>query len=236
MRISHITVTVLAILGLAVGWLLWTEPHVRAYLCPACTGFHEVAPRLFVDDQASKAQVSAAIESLAAAKERVADFYPNLLSDPIWLFCMSGDCGGRGLPKPKALAYADLFVFVYPDGADATIIAHEMAHTELHQRVGSSTRLSQAVPAWFDEGLAVVISRDARYLNVEDGIMTGCKAGNWPQPPSSSAEWRRLGAIDTVSIYTAAACKVIDWLEAQGGAGAVDALLKEVRAGQHFAG
>ena len=120
---------------------------------------------------------------------------------PVWLMCLSGECGVRTPPLPLAMAYMNLFVFVYPDGATRTILAHELAHAELHQRVGSGRRFfSQAVPTWFDEGLAVYISQDTRYLDVEDSVVTGCKDGNWPQPPSDQRTFRRLGATEAEAI------------------------------------
>ncbi|TQM93633.1 hypothetical protein [Roseinatronobacter monicus] len=235
MTLRRLTALVFVLLSIALAWLLHSEPHVRAYLCPACSGFRQVAPQIYVDQQATDAQIDAALQDLAAAEGMVLDFYPERMSDPVWLLCLSGECGMRSLPRPLAMFYMNLFVFVYPDGATPTILAHELAHTELHERVGSNRRFfSQAVPTWFDEGLAVYISQDTRYLDVEDGVVTGCTAGDWPQPPSDQRTFRRLGATEAEAIYTASACQVIDWLGHHGGAEAVVSLLGEIRAGDSF--
>ena len=235
MNLLRLPVIGFTLLVLAVTWLLYSEPHVRTYLCPACTGFREIAPRIYVDQKATDAEIDAALLSFAAGQRMVLDFYPDQASNPVWLLCLSGQCGVRNLPRPLAMAYVNWFVFAYPDGANATIFAHELAHAELHHRVGSSRRFfSQAVPAWFDEGLSVYISQDTRYLDVEDGEVTGCKAGDWPQPPSDQRAFRRLGATQSEEIYTASACRVIEWLERHGGAEAVVAMLRERRAGDVF--
>jgi hypothetical protein len=235
MTLRRLTVVVFVFLSIALAWLLRSEPHVRAYLCPACSGFRQVAPQIYVDQQATDAQINAVLQDLATAEGMVLDFYPERMSDPVWMLCLSGECGVRTPPLPLAMAYMNLFVFVYPDGATPTILAHELAHAELHQRVGSGWRFfSQAVPTWFDEGLAVYISQDTRYLDVEDGVVTGCTAGDWPQPPSDQRTFRRLGATEAAAIYTASACQVIDWLAHQGGAEAVVSLLSEIRAGGSF--
>jgi hypothetical protein len=53
--------------------------------------------------------------------------------------------------------------FASPRGADVVIAVHELAHAELHRRIGVVTTLSRSVPRGFDEGLAVVVSDDPRY-------------------------------------------------------------------------
>lgn len=235
MKLRRLAAFVFVFMSIALAWFLYSEPHVRTYLCPACSGFRQVAPRIYVDQQATDAQIGAALQDLATAEGLVLDFYPERRSGAVWLLCLSGECGVRTSPTPLAMAYMNLFVFVYPEGATPTILAHELAHTELHQRAGSSRRFfSQAVPTWFDEGLAVYISHDTRYLDVENGAVTGCKAGNWPQPPSDQRTFRRLGATEAEAIYTASACQVIDWIDRHGGAKAVISLLDEIRVGDAF--
>ena len=140
MNLLRLPVIGFTLLVLAVTWLLYSEPHVRTYLCPACTGFREIAPRIYVDQKATDAEIDAALLSLAAGQRMVLDFYPDQASNPVWLLCLSGQCGVRNLPRPLAMAYVNWFVFAYPDGANATIFAHELAHAELHHRVGSSRR------------------------------------------------------------------------------------------------
>ena len=217
MKLRRLSALGFVVLSIALAWFLYSEPHVRTYLCPACSGFRQVAPRIYVDRQATDAQIDAALQDLATAEGMVLDFYPERRSDSVWLLCLSGECGVRNPPLPLAMSYMNLFVFVYPDGSTPTILAHELAHIELSHRVGSNRRFfSQAVPAWFDEGLAAFISQDSRYLDVADGVIAGCKTGDWPQPPSDQRTFRRIGATQAEGIYTASACRVIDWLKKNG--------------------
>ena len=235
MRWRRIALAAMVAFGAAVGWLLYSEPHLRVYLCPACSGFRHVAPQVYVDADATDAQVRRGLEDLATAKRQVLDFYPALVSDPVWLLCLSDSCRAGSVPRPLAMAYTNVFVFVYPEGANPTILAHELAHTELRQRLGSVLlRMSAAVPAWFDDGLAVVISRDTQYLTLDDGQVTGCRTAGLPEPPSDRRSFRRLGATRAQDRYTASACKVISWLEDKGGPQAVLAMLDSLRAGQPF--
>jgi hypothetical protein len=221
-----------ALFCVALAYFVYSEPHVRAYLCPACSGFHEVAPRIYADNQASDAQVDAALQSFGAAQDMLQKVYPDRAADPVWLLCLSGDCGVTTGPTPQAMAYANSFVFVYPEGANPTILAHELAHTELHARLGSLRRLvSQPVPTWFDEGLAVLVSHDPRFLEVDQGVVTGCKAGDWPVPPADQRSFRKRAASETQALYTASACMTIDWLDDHGGVSAMPVLLDQIRSG-----
>lgn len=221
----------IGLLCIVSGNLLYSEPHIRAYLCPACSGFREVAPRIYADTQASEAQVDAALQSFDAAQEMLQQVFPEPGADPIWFLCLSGDCGVKTGPRPRAMAYANSFVFVYPEGANPTILAHELAHTELHARLGTLRRLTQPVPTWFDEGLAVLVSHDPRYLEVDQGVVIGCKAGDWPAPPADQRSFRRRAATETQALYTASACMTIAWLDDHGGISAMPALLDQIRSG-----
>lgn len=232
MTVRRALLAILALSCTASAYVLYSEPHLRAYLCPACSGFDEVAPRIYADSRASAAQIATALHSFATAEALVQQAYPDRAADPIWLMCLSGACGLDTVPRPRAITYMDRFVFVYPEGATPTIVAHELAHTELHARLGTSRRLlSQPVPTWFDEGLAVLLSQDPRYLDITNGEVTGCKTGNWPEPPADQRTFRRRAASEAVALYTASACLVIGWLADKGGVTAIPALLRDIRSG-----
>lgn len=222
----------LALVAAASAYILYSEPHVRAYLCPPCSGFQEIAPRIYADSSASEAQIDAALQNFIAAQDLVTQVYPDRAADPRWLICLSGACGVTDGPRPLAVTYMNLFVFVYPDGANATILAHELAHAELHARLGTARRLlSQPVPTWFDEGVAILVSKDPRYLEIADGVVTGCKAGDWPVPPSDQRTFRRRAATEAEALYTASACRVIDWLADKGGISVLPEMLTRIRTG-----
>lgn len=226
------SLAVLALLSAASVCFIYSEPHVRAYLCPACSGFREVAPRIYADSQASDAQIDAGLQNFDAAQDMLQKVDPDRAADPVWLLCLSGDCGVTTGPRPQAMAYMNLFVFVYPDGANATILTHELAHAELHARLGTARRLvSQPVPTWFDEGLAVLVSQDLHYLLVENDTVLGCKTGDWPSPPADQRSFRRRAATETQALYTASACMTIAWLDHHGGISAIPALLDQIRSG-----
>lgn len=210
-------------------------PAAAAYACPWCYGLTAAAPGVFLERNATDAEQAQFLESLAAA-ELALGFYPKRETEkPVILGCVSTSCdrrlGGKGA---KARAYGATFIHVSPDGGNATILAHELAHIELHGRIGPKALPSGRLPAWFDEGLAVIISRDARYLKIDaDGELT-CAATEIGDLPLTLSDWRREAGEKRRPIYAMAACRVLNWLEKQGGSPAVERLAETLRQGGRF--
>ena len=210
-------------------------PAGAAYACPWCYGLRAVAPGVYLEKSATDAEQAQFLESLAAA-ERALDFYSKLKTEkPVILACISSSCdqrlGGKGA---KARVYGATFIHVSPDGGNATILTHELAHIELHGRMGTNVLISGRLPAWFDEGLAVIISRDTRYLKIESGGELACSVTDTEDLPITLSDWRREAGQKRRPIYAMAACRVLKWLEKQGGAPAVERLAETLRQGGEF--
>src|SRR5438477_353568 len=65
--------------------------------------------------------------------------------------------GGQTL----GISFLDWVIVLSPHVRDGVAITHELTHVELHNRLGPKMF---AVPAWFDEGLAVNVSDDPHYV------------------------------------------------------------------------
>ncbi len=136
-------------------------PHRLA--CPACFGMREIAERIYVDPVFTHADQRRLLRSIAIGRRTVAAFFGDIKSRPAIVACKTDDCldvfgGGRA----KAVAYAYHAIRMAPGGLNATIATHELSHIELHYRMGLAGLIEPAIPAWFDEGLAVVLSHDKR--------------------------------------------------------------------------
>ncbi|WP_339109058.1 hypothetical protein [Thioclava sp. GXIMD4216] len=231
----RVAVLCLCLAGLVLGGgVAYAAPEIGLYLCPRCYGYRPVAPHVYADGQASDAQIRSALDNLEGASARVRGVYPDLASDPEWLLCLSEACNLSVRTGPRAMAYLDRFVFVTGRGTSVTILAHELAHAELHHRVGAFHFLTGAVPAWFDEGLAVYISRDTRYLSLREGRILGCDDAGRISPPADAGDFRRRAATESHALYTASACKVMDWLARHGGLQGVIAMEASLRRGGQF--
>lgn len=223
-------------LGWGGAWLA-ARPVVAAYLCPACFGFEEIAPRIHVESVLSAAERVRLLEHLGQARSAIKGVFGALESDPAILVCAREDCDRRfGGGGTRGVTFGWHIVQIAPRGRNAVVLTHELAHAEFHRRAGFKALASASYPAWFDEGLAVLLSRDARFVDASGVGAPRCR-GNWgeeevAQLPSSMGQWmRELG--DNRSLYTRAACKVARWYAAAGREGLL-AFIDDLRDGVGF--
>lgn len=227
--------TALLILGLSVvliGAVVGAAaryPTVAATSCPACYGMRRVGSDLYIGREASSEQRQQVVDTVAAADQRIRAFYGGRESSPRILACPTEDCYERiGGGKERGVAILNRAVILSPRGLDPVIAAHEMSHVELHRRLDSGA----TVPQWFDEGLAVVVSDDLRYLTSRstDDRCTAQPDGALPQ---TLDQWLAAATADE-RIYARAACAVHRWIEANGGSQAVLNLVTRLNSGDEF--
>lgn len=223
-------------LGSAVLWLS-VNPAIGASLCPQCFGLEHLQGRVWVEKSMGERERERLLKGLSEARAAVSSFFGDLAADPMILVCAREECdqrlGGRGT---RAVTFGWHIVRVSPRGRSATVLAHELAHTEFHQRAGAAAFLRGRYPAWFDEGLAVLISRDPRFLEVGGLGAPRCK-GNWTEAqmaslPQSVWQWMREAG-ETRDLYTRAACIVARWYAGAGRDGLME-LIAELRVGADF--
>lgn len=226
----------IAALGSALTWLA-ANPAIAGTLCPPCFGLAHLDGRIWVEPSLGAGERERLINSLAEARAAVSSVFGNLATDPVLLVCASEKCdrrlGGRGT---RAVAFGWHIVRVSPRGRNVVVLAHELSHTEFHWRTGAWALVSGRYPAWFDEGLAVLISRDPRFLEVGGVGAPRCK-GNWDESemaalPRSVWQWMREAG-ETRDLYSRAACIVARWYAAAGRDGLME-LIEELRGGADF--
>jgi hypothetical protein len=232
--IFSLAVAALALLGTAGAVLAF--PFAGAAACPLCYGLDRFGDNGFIEPTASPQQRGQVLDVLEQARGRVAGFYGRLDAQPRVLVCVSADCyrriGGIG---SRGTVLFDVALQLSPRGIDPVIAAHELSHIELHHRLGRIRHLMGAIPAWFDEGVAVVVSDDRRYLAPADAA-DRCLIRSDEKLPTGKFEWiRETGRYDTNQLYAKAACRVADWMAAKGGAAAVMRLVARVSRGTSFA-
>lgn len=210
----------------ALGWVFYKEPVFRAYLCPSCFGLTEIEPHIYLEqtDDATRTQIRA---NVLKAQRDIEAFFQPPFSLPTMLICLTEICQNRlGGSQALGLAYGTVFILISPKGANRTIITHELAHIAVGRQLGSLAMVSGRLPAWFFEGLAVIVSRDARYLTFPKG--------GYPDValPSSFREWRRRAELEHAQLYPAAAFKVSQWMDQNDGVFGVRVALKALAEGE----
>lgn len=196
---------VLAVLLAAAAGVVVAYPAVAATACPGCYGLERVRPGVHVEPGLTLAQRRQVTDAVAEGTRRVAAFFGDLRSDPEFLACLSDACYARiGGGGERGIAVLNRAVMLSPRGIDPVIAAHELAHVELHARLGGA-----AVPQWFDEGLAVLVSDDARYL-LPAGSGDRCRVAPAGPLPETLGDWLRAAGADA-QVYAQAACAVSRW-------------------------
>jgi hypothetical protein len=225
----------MAAAGLVSLGLLRPARPALAATCPACFTFEPVRAGLYLERGASIEERARILAAIDEAGERVRRFYGARTESPRILVCLTHACyrrAGGGGERGKTLGA--LAVLLSPRGAETVIAAHELAHAELHGRVGAWVLLLDGVPAWFDEGLAVVVSEDPRYLKPDGPGGDGCLIEPSGPFPETGRAWS-AAAGEGGSIYAMAACRVARWVRAHGGPAAAVDLAARVAGGEPFA-
>jgi hypothetical protein len=209
-------------------------PPIGAALCPACHGMERIQTRVIVDAGMPPATREKLIQNIGSGTSVVRAFYGSLGREPFVVACSTEACdrdmGGRGARADTLSTPFATVLRVSPRGIDPTIMAHEMSHVELHRRVGIWTFLAGAVPAWFDEGVAVVVSNDTRYLKDGQTADQRCMRTTDRELPSSGQAWGIMAGKDR-TIYADAACDVLRWMERNGGRDGLLRTIDQVAAG-----
>jgi hypothetical protein len=223
------------ILASFLGFILLVARPVVAVACPWCFGLEKAVDGVYVEAAMPADARQHALQLLGQAEERVGRFYSGMQYTPRTLICATPRCferiGGGGT---RVGSLGSLALLVAPEGINVVLMSHELSHVELHGRVGLWHMELGAVPAWFDEGMAVLVSDDPQYLAPARHGRDRCAAGPQADMPADPAEWRERLAENGDLLYASAACQVDLWMIAQGGPTAVPALLVKLHDGQSF--
>ena len=118
-------------------------------------------------------------------------------------------------------------VFIGPKGRSVDVVAHELVHAEVFERVGPWARATQ-LPVWFDEGLAMQVDYREAY-DLSENFDT-----SFVRTLASPADFYTAGEDALTMNYGSAKVEVARWV-AGVGARSVFAQLARLRNGEPFA-
>lgn len=213
-------------------------PALAAVACPWCYGLERAEERLLVGAEMPRSIRDGIAGDLASARKAVAGVLGPTEARPFILACSTNACdrrvGGHGDRGARAEAFTTPFLAVVrfgPRGLDRTILEHELAHVTMHEIVGAGAVMDGRFPAWLNEGLAVIVSNDERYLRPGRTADERCRIAPEGPLPASPFEWAPAAGRDP-SIYARSACAALHWLEANRGVpGLLDRLKHAARTG-----
>jgi hypothetical protein len=208
-----------------------SEIRSAKLLAPSWFGYTRLAEGVYVDTGASPGEQRAVLATIDAARARVASVFGEASARPRIIACSTDNCFVRsGGKSARGKTYGSSAILLSPRGLDPVIVAHELTHAELRHRIGDFTAWRN-VPAWFDEGLAVLVSSDPRYSDAEwlDATRGGRSAPNLATLGKSTPwhydNWQ--------SSYGTARRAVGEWHSKVGNEG-LARLIEKLRAGGSF--
>lgn len=217
-------------------------PTVAAAACPTCYGMQPIDAGIYVNAAMPDGKRREVQESIAAAEQPIREFFGTVSHRRVILVCGDEQCETRlesrieGTARVRAFTYDLLgypIVRISPRGMQPWIIGQELTHVEVHERIGFLHHMRGKVPAWFDEGLAVLIAGDRRYVRAGGTAAERCLPTPAAELPVRPLAWDELAG-KAPWIYAKATCEVMTWMERHGGRSGVLAALAAVRAGNRF--
>lgn len=235
LRLRYVLIGSVVAVSIAVVSLVIAYPAIGAAACPLCFGMERVSSTLIVDREMPAATRQRVIEDLAFAEEAAAGFFGLGTVRFVVLGCSSEVCdralGGKGARAEVHHTPFISFVRVSPRGLNRTILTHEFVHLVVRRLAGFDATLTGRLPAWFDEGLAVIVSADDRYLKPGATADERCRHEPAESLPASPFEWGPLAGKNN-DVYAKAACAVLRWMDANGGHRGLLAAFDRVRRGE----
>ncbi|QHQ33738.1 hypothetical protein [Algicella marina] len=151
-------------IALIVGFAGAALPGPQQMVLPEAFGFEEVAPAVFAPPSMTDDARRRALAALDAGETVVEAWFGRPFTRPMVVLCPGDSCDAAfGDNGRRGAAYGSFAVRLGDSGMTPVIAAHEFTHTELKREVGLLRVAAGAFPAWFDEGLAVLVSGDTRF-------------------------------------------------------------------------
>ncbi len=207
------------------------DPGSTACALAGWSGREPLADGTLVDAGSPASEQARVLALLDAARVRIRDTFGAPRARPVILFFNDPQAfwplrlntyGSTSFVGSRAC------VLIGPKGQDVDVVAHELMHAELFDRVGFWGRFTE-VPVWFDEGVAMQVDLRQRY-DVPEG------------EPVDTAYVRRLERASQFAVsddrqltrhYAAAKAEVSRWLQEIGPQG-LYARFERLHAGEPF--
>ncbi|WP_448518223.1 hypothetical protein [Rhodoflexus sp.] len=227
----------LLILTVALGIYVVLKPGYFRCLNISREAVELIAPNVYVSPEMPDDMRDSLLLYLEEARKRISNFFGEQQARPMVIAGHNlqairyfGAVNARtGLTH---LAITGAYIVLEPEGINPDVLAHELCHAELMARIGWWSRTFQ-VPAWFDEGLAMLL--DNRFPQAEEEWEMITHGGAYA-PPLSSLATNRLFFENPNHVYLnylTARHEVLQWYASRGQDGLL-ALCECLAAGRSF--
>lgn len=202
-------VSILLVVG-ALGLL----PFSRFALFPGWSGLNRVAESTWME--ATAGDPADFVMDLVWAETKIESWWGDVPDRPRIIVCGSLKCDtALGGPGPYAQTYGRYLMIVHSrlgqesQALRRAIFVHELSHIVLASRLSLWDMWQGRVPAWLNEGIAVLASDDPRFSLTP--IL--CESLRDEPLPETMRAWGHMAGQRERPIYQAAGCRAKEWLE-----------------------
>ena len=189
--------------------------------------------RLYFNANTPAAKIDTVKLIIEKASLRVAGFWGQKYGNPKFIYCDNDqdfkNYGNARLDPATTQYKLGPYIVISKEGIDMDIIAHEISHAELYERLGFY-KMMFIIPRWFDEGLAM--QNDYRDYYSEDTFKV--KSGNLRNLPDiqqfKSGGFYEGSQEQVMLNYMTAKHEVKNWYTLQK----LDRLIMDLNAGKSF--
>ena len=216
------------------GILVWRVKPLAVAVCPICFGFEKIESGIYVQSGMPVEEQALTKRVLVLAENRIRYFYGDIEYHPRVLICATQKCIGRIGGGDATSGSVGAFVLLLgPKGMNEIDISHELSLIEVSGRIGIYHSIMDTVPAWFDEGVAVVASDAPEFAALAKANQNGCLNTPTDHLPVDKTRWFEE-ASKYPFIYAQAGCRVAEWMATRGGSHGISRLLARIAKGESF--
>ena len=177
---------------------------------PTRHGMSQQAPGLWIDSAASPEEVAAIRDRITQAAAKVQKRLGAVQAVEWWI-CSTKSCNSANDMQARGMTYgASLITLDAKASRDTGVYVHELAHATLHGALPMGGLFSTALPLWFDEGVAVLVSGEPP----QAAQKAACVKPRKGPLPKTAREFRSMApnAKKALPVYIRSACAVRAWL------------------------
>lgn len=220
----------IVLLGVGVTTFAFAFPGNVACSMVGFAGFDVLPDGSLVQATATATQRRRLVALRAQAQARITTTYGPSRAQPLVLFL--DDMKAFWPAERNATASTDFLpthtcVVIGPDGQNVDVLAHELVHAEVVDRLGFLRRMIE-IPVWFDEGLAMQVD----YRTAFDPP-TDVWDSSFVRELDTGPKFFRFEGGKHIPNYAAAKMEVRLWLGDEG-ARSLYPRLERIRAGEDF--
>lgn len=146
---------------LLVSYILTPQP-VNA-LMVGLSSMTEYENHIYMEQSIPEETQKEIIDDYGKSKDKILDFFNEVSASPTIIFVQSPETTKRYAQNRTGQTYYMYwgnYIVIGPNGFNEDVIAHELMHSELRERV----KKKDSIPVWFDEGLAMLV--DDRFSSI----------------------------------------------------------------------